>query len=84
MRIKPLRSDIKDELAERQLTQKWQKAKRLFEKDIRHPSLRTELLEPRWRGMYSFRLDKKYRVLFFIDEKGEAEIFALTNHYKKQ
>ena len=84
MNIKPLRADIRDYLIERQLTQKWQKAKCLFEKDIRHPSLHTELLEPRWRGIYSFRLDQKYRALFFIDEKGEAEIFAVTNHYKKQ
>lgn len=84
MTIKPLRADIVEYLEERSLAQKWEKARRLFEKDLRYPSLHTELLEPRWRGIYSFRIDKKYRALFFIDEKNEAEIFAVTNHYKKQ
>ncbi|PIY59759.1 hypothetical protein COY96_00115 [Candidatus Wolfebacteria bacterium CG_4_10_14_0_8_um_filter_37_11] len=53
-----------------------------FNKDIRHSSLRVELLEPRWRGIYSFRIDNKYRVLFFIVD-GIAEVFKITNHYKK-
>ena len=64
MNIKPLRTDILEYLKERSLAKKWEKKRHLFEKDIRHPSLHTELLEPRWRGIYSFRLDKKYRVLF--------------------
>jgi len=83
MSIKPLRQDIVAYLKEHSLTTKWEKARRLFEKDIRHPSLNTELLEPRWRGIYSFRLDRKYRALFFINEEGKAEIVAITNHYKK-
>lgn len=83
MKIRPLRADILEYLKERSLISKWRKARIFFEKDIRHPSLHTELLEPRWRGIYSFRLDKKYRALFFIDKNGEAEIFAVTNHYKK-
>lgn len=64
------------------LRRKWEKAKLLFITDIRHPSLHTELLEPRWRGIYSFRLDKKNRALFFITE-GQAEVFKITKHYKK-
>ncbi|MBK9331623.1 MAG: type II toxin-antitoxin system YoeB family toxin, partial [Ignavibacteria bacterium] len=42
----------------------------------------TELLEPHWRGIYSFRIDQKYRALFIMAD-GEAEIFQITNHYKK-
>ncbi len=84
MKIKALRADILEYLEERSLGKKWEQKRRLFEKDIRHPSLHTELLEPRWRGIYSFRLDMKYRALFFMDERGEAEVFAVTNHYKKQ
>jgi plasmid maintenance system killer protein len=50
---------------------------------MKHPSLNTELLEPKWRGIYSFRSDRKYRALFFITKRGTAEITALTKYYKK-
>lgn len=82
MLIKPLREDLSNFLNARQLINKWHKAKNLFEKDIRHPSLHTELLEPRWRGIYSFRLDKTYRALFFISDN-QAEVFQITKHYKQ-
>lgn len=82
MECKSLRADLEAYLDSNQLQKKWIKAKRFFELDIRHPSLHTELLEPKWRGIYSFRLDRKYRALFFISD-GCAEIFAITNHYKK-
>lgn len=82
MEIKPIREGLKDFIKEHGLTKKWEKAKYLFESNIRHPSLEVELLEPRWRGIYSFRLNKKYRALFFITE-GKAEVFQITKHYKK-
>lgn len=83
MIVKPLRSDLIEYLAAHNLTKKWQKAIKFFGINLKHPSLNTELLEPRWRGIYSFRLDKKYRALFFIDSQGQAEVFRITNHYKK-
>lgn len=83
MNIVPLRDDVREYLRERQLVAKWGKAAKLFETDIRYPSLKTELLEPHWRGIYSFRIDRKYRALFFITQEGEAEVLAVTNHYKK-
>ncbi len=53
-----------------------------METNLRHPSLNTEILEPHHHGIYSFRIDKKYRALFFFD--GElVEVFQITNHYKK-
>lgn len=82
MEIKPLGKDLKQFIKIHNLTKKWLKVRGLFENNIRHPSLRVELLEPRWRGIYSFRLDKKYRALFFISN-GKAEIFKITKHYKK-
>lgn len=82
MEIKPLRKDLREFIRLRNLTKKWGKAKELFEKEIRHPSLHVELLEPRWRGIYSLRLDKRYRALFFI-WNGKAEVFKITKHYKK-
>jgi len=83
MRIKPLKSRLEKFLTEHQLNRKWEKAKNLFESDIRHPSLNVELLEPKWRGIYSFRLDKQYRALFFIDSHNQAEILQITKHYRR-
>jgi len=83
MTIKPLRKNLEQFIKTHNLTRKWQKAKFLFEHNIRHPSLHAELLEPRWHGIYSFRLDKRYRALFFITSDGRAEVFQITNHYKK-
>ena len=82
MNIRPLRADIIEYLEKHSLTKKWKKAQHLFQENTHHPSLKTELLEPRWRGIYSFRLDQKYRALFFIKDK-QAEVFVITNHYKK-
>lgn len=83
MNLKPLRKDIIAYMQKRRLSGKWEKARRLFENNNRHPSLEMELLEPHWRGIYSFRIDKKYRALFFIDGGGKAEVFRITNHYRK-
>ena len=83
MQVKPLRKEVDSFISKYGLRRKWDKAKRLFETNLRYPSLRTELLEPHWRGIYSFRLDRKYRALFFITE-GKAEVFKITKHYKKQ
>lgn len=82
MKIKPIRHDLMSYLSKHNLTKKYIKASKLFEQNIHHPSLNTELLEPRKHGIYSFRIDKKYRALFFIDGL-EAEVFQITNHYKK-
>ncbi|OQX03299.1 MAG: hypothetical protein BWK80_55970 [Desulfobacteraceae bacterium IS3] len=83
MQIKDLRDDLADYLYKHNLTVKYEKARRLFENNPFHPSLRVELLEPKHRLIYSFRLDKKYRALFIYTGENEIEIFAFTNHYKK-
>lgn len=66
MKIKPLRKDIIDYLVIYNLNKKYEKAKRLFENDIKHRSLNTELLEPSWRGIYSFRLEKNTGQFFLF------------------
>ncbi|MDO9350609.1 MAG: hypothetical protein Q7U55_05155, partial [Deltaproteobacteria bacterium] len=65
------------------ISKKWEKAKRLFENDPSHPSLHTELLEPKDRLIYSFRIDKKYRALFICLPDGKVESIAITKHYRK-
>jgi Txe/YoeB family toxin of Txe-Axe toxin-antitoxin module len=82
MDIKPLREDLRNFIKDHNLVKKWEKAKYLFENNIRHPSLGVELLEPRWRGIYSFRLNKKYRALFFITN-GKDEVLQIAKHYKR-
>jgi len=83
MKLSLLRDDIERYIENHQLAKKWFKTKRLFEQDIKHPSLNVELLEPKWRGIYSFRIDRKYRAIYFVNANMEAEIIMITNHYKK-
>ena len=61
---------------------KFKKALQYLALDIRHSSLKTELLNPKHDGVYSFRVDKKYRGMFFFNKKGEIEVFSVTNHYR--
>ena len=82
MKLEPIRQDLLDYLAQRGLVLKWKKVSRLFASDIRHPSLHTELMEPKWRGIYSFRIDTRYRALFFFVKEDVIEVFKITNHYK--
>jgi len=81
MKIKVLREDLKEKLKKHNLEKKFKKAKQLFENNPFHPSLNTELLEPKHLKIYSFRIDKKYRAIFIIVDNN-AEIIAITNHYK--
>ena len=81
MKITPLKNQIKKYLKEHRLEKKFDKARKFFEQDIRHPSLNVEVLEPKHLKVYSFRLDKKYRAVFIV-VNGEAEILTVTNHYK--
>jgi Txe/YoeB family toxin of Txe-Axe toxin-antitoxin module len=82
MRIRPLRDDLEDYLKKHALEKKYKKAKKLFEDDPFYPSLNTELLEPKDRLIYSFRLDRKYRAIFIYVATNTVEIIAITNHYK--
>jgi Txe/YoeB family toxin of Txe-Axe toxin-antitoxin module len=82
MTIKPIRDDLDKYLKKHNLEKKYKKAKSFFEKDPLYPSLNTELLEPKDRLIYSFRLDSKYRAIFIYIEHNIIEIIAFTNHYK--
>ena len=77
------REDILKYLRKHGLVKKWRKAKELFENDPSHPSLNTELLEPKHRLIYSFRIDRKYRALFICHPEDNVEVVAVTKHYRK-
>jgi Txe/YoeB family toxin of Txe-Axe toxin-antitoxin module len=82
MTIKPIRDDLEAYLQKHNLVKKYQKAKKLFEADPLYPSLNTELLEPKERLIYSFRLDRKYRAIFIYIDTNTIEIVTFINHYR--
>lgn len=69
-------------LKEHRLFLKFEKQYNLLINNPRHPSLNIELLEPKDLGLYSFRLDQKYRVIFILNpDINNIEIISVTNHY---
>ena len=83
MKILPISDKIYNYLKSRQLEKKFEKQIRLLENDLRHPGLNVELLEPREFQVYSFRLDRKFRVIFFFPEpKATIKIMKVTDHYQ--
>ena len=78
-----LRDDLIEYISGHGLDKKWQKAKKMFEINPSHPSLNTELLEPKSRSVYSFRIDRKYRAIFILKEENLIEVVAITKHYRK-
>lgn len=81
MLIKELRPDLVKKLRRYSLQKKYKKAAELFESNPRHPSLNTELMEPKVLGIWSFRIDRKFRAQLII-VNGEAEITDVTVHYQ--
>jgi len=50
------------------IQKKAEKQEKLFRRNPFHPSLNTEKLEPKNKQVWSFRIDRKYRIIFrFID-----------------
>lgn len=81
MKVKTLRDDLKIYLTRHQLVNKFDKQIKLFQENSQHPSLHTELLTPKSEGVYSFRIDRKYRAMFII-VNSEAEIVDINDHYQ--
>lgn len=81
MQIKTLRPDLEKKLKKFGLVEKFAKAKSLFEENPRHPSLNTELLEPKEWRVFSFRIDRKYRAHFIVSN-GQVEVTDITLHYQ--
>lgn len=82
MKILSLRPDLERYLTRHQLRKKWDKQKTLVENNWRHPSLNSELLEPKDLHIYSFRIDKKYRDIFVFVDDDTVEVIDLTSHYQ--
>ncbi|MDO8436401.1 MAG: type II toxin-antitoxin system RelE/ParE family toxin [bacterium] len=58
------------------IQKKAEKQEKLFRQNIFHPSLHTEKLEPKNKQVWSFRIDKRYRIVFrFIN--GNKVLFLI-------
>ena len=82
MKILLLHSELVQYIKKHRLEKKFEKQVTLFQENIFHASLNTELLEPRHLKIWSFRIDKKYRAVFIFREKDLIEIIDINNHYK--
>lgn len=82
MRIGPLKPKLLKYIARHGLIKKLSKQIQLFEGNPNHVSLNTEKLEPKNLGLYSFRIDRKYRAIFHMLSPTEAEIIDISDHYQ--
>ena len=82
MNIFTLHPEIKEYLEKKNLEKKFIKQRGIFEKNPFHPSLHTELLEPRNMRIWSFRIDRQYRAIFIFREKNSIEILDVNDHYQ--
>jgi len=81
MELIPLSEKQQKYLKKYNLTKKFQKQISLFIDNPSHPSLNVEKMYSVGSGLYSFRIDQKYRAIF-ATSKRIVKIVALTNHYK--
>ena len=82
MRILQVHPEILEYIQKHGLEKKFTKQIKIFETDLRHPSLNLELIEPKHLRFYSFRIDRKYRAIFIFRDHDTAEIIDVNNHYK--
>lgn len=82
MQVKLLRDDLKKYLDTHGLTKKFEKQLILFQNNPKHPSLNTERLEPKSLKIYSFRIDRKYRIIFILLSPNQIEIIDINDHYQ--
>ena len=82
MYVKPLRPDLVKYLKKHNLSQKYLKQLKLFSANPRHPSLHTEILQPKDLKIYSFRIDLHYRAIFIFADIEEVEIVDINPHYE--
>jgi Txe/YoeB family toxin of Txe-Axe toxin-antitoxin module len=83
MKILPLRPDLTKKPKKARLTKRYQKQKILFENDHRHPSLHTEKLRPTHLNIYSFRLNRQWRVVFILHNPQTVEVIDINPHYNQ-
>lgn len=85
MKVLPLKPRLVKFILKHGLKSKYRKQIRLFEENLKHPSLNVEKLEPKELELCSFRIDRKYRALFMFHEESKTfEIIDMTTHYQQK
>jgi toxin HigB-1 len=62
------------------IRKKTEKQEKLFRQNPFYPSLHTEKLEPKGKQVWSFRIDRSYRVLFRFIEGGDVVFLTVGPH----
>ncbi len=81
MQANPLRKDLLKYLSNHGLLERFKKQLDYFLNDPSHPSLNTEKIKIKNYEAYSFRIDRKYRVIFVYYSDDSIEIVDINNHY---
>ena len=82
MEIAPLHPKLIKRIDKYGLRKKFSKQSFFLKRNPFHPSLHLELLEPKNYGIYSFRIDRKFRAIFIIrNDQQVIEILNITSHY---
>ncbi len=62
------------------IRKKAEKQEKLFRQNPFYPSLHTEKLEPKGKQVWSFRIDRSYRVLFRFVDGGDVIFLTVGPH----
>lgn len=62
------------------IQRKFERQEAAFRNNPFHPSLHTEKLEPRGRQVWSFRIDRRYRVLFRFVDRNTVLLLSVGHH----
>ena len=66
----------------REIQEKAARKTELFKGNPFSPILRTEKLHPKKHDVWSFRVDRNYRIIFKFVAKGVAELRFIGHHHK--
>jgi plasmid maintenance system killer protein len=64
----------------KQIQLKAEKQTEIFKNNPLYPSLHTEKLIPKSRAVWSFRIDRKYRIIFRFVGNGNVEFLTVGPH----
>ncbi len=65
----------------KQIKVRAEKQEKLFKNNPFHPSLHTEKLSPKVREVWSFRIDKSYRIIFRFSDKDKVLFLNVGHHH---
>lgn len=62
------------------IKKKAERRENIFRRNPYHPSLHTEKLEPKGRQVWSFRIDKSYRIIFRFIRENRVVFLTIGHH----